>query len=40
MAESNIKAVIFDWGNVIATFDNEVFLTNLAGFCDKSVDEL
>jgi putative hydrolase of the HAD superfamily len=35
-----IKAVIFDFGNVICAFDNDVFLRGLLGHTDKRLEEL
>ena len=35
-----IKAIIFDFGNVVCQFDNNIFLTKIAEFTDKSVSEL
>ena len=35
-----IKAIIFDFGNVICTFDNNIFLEKIAQFTDKPVSEL
>ena len=35
-----IKAIIFDYGNVISGVDNNLFLKRISGFCDKSVSEL
>lgn len=35
-----IKAVIFDWGNVLYGFDNQIFLKNLKKHTPLSVDEL
>jgi putative hydrolase of the HAD superfamily len=35
-----IKAIIFDFGNVICTFDNNRFLGRIAKHTDKPVDEL
>jgi glucose-1-phosphatase len=35
-----IKAIIFDFGNVICTFDNGLFLTRISKYTDKSVEEL
>ncbi len=31
-----IRAVVFDWGDVIATFDNEIFIQYLASYTSKS----
>ncbi len=35
-----IKAIIFDYGNVISKVDNFLFLESISAFCDKSVSEL
>ena len=35
-----IKAIIFDFGDVICHFDNHLFLERIAKYTDKSVDEL
>lgn len=35
-----IKSVIFDFGNVIAGFDNQIFIQYLVGYTDKSPKEL
>jgi putative hydrolase of the HAD superfamily len=35
-----IRAVIFDFGNVICSFDNDTFLRNLLRYTDKRFDEL
>jgi len=35
-----IRAIIFDYGNVISRVDNNLFLKRISGFCDKSVPEL
>jgi epoxide hydrolase-like predicted phosphatase len=35
-----IKAIIFDFGNVICTFDNNIFLKKISHFSDKSLEEL
>lgn len=35
-----IKAVIFDFGNVICSFDNNIFVEKIAKFTDKSFQEL
>ncbi|MBI5663828.1 MAG: HAD family phosphatase [Nitrospirae bacterium] len=35
-----IRAIIFDYGNVISRVDNNKFLASISGFCDKSVTEL
>lgn len=35
-----IKAVIFDFGNVIATFDNDLFIERISKYSSKSVAEL
>jgi putative hydrolase of the HAD superfamily len=35
-----IKAVIFDFGNVICSFDNDAFLRSLLPYTDKRFDEL
>lgn len=35
-----IKAVIFDFGDVICHFDNRLFLERISHYTDKSVDEL
>ena len=35
-----IKGSIFDFGNVICTFDNSVFLKKISSFTNKSVKEL
>lgn len=35
-----IKAIIFDFGNVICTFDNNIFLQGIAKFTNKSIEEL
>ncbi|RLG14599.1 MAG: hypothetical protein DRN66_01580 [Candidatus Nanohalarchaeota archaeon] len=35
-----IKAIIFDFGNVISAFDNEIFLKEISKFSNKSVEEL
>ena len=35
-----IKAIIFDFGNVICTFDNDIFLQKISKFTGKSVEEL
>lgn len=35
-----IKAIIFDFGNVIAKFDNMIFLNEIAEYTDKTADEL
>lgn len=38
--EAPVKALLFDFGNVIATFDNDAFLTGLSGLCGKPAAEL
>ena len=35
-----IKAIIFDYGNVISALDNDLFLKEIAGFSEKTVSEL
>ena len=35
-----IKAIIFDFGNVIYHFDNNIFLDNISHFTDNTVPEL
>jgi putative hydrolase of the HAD superfamily len=35
-----IKAIIFDFGNVICKFDNNLFIQRISNFSDKSVPEL
>lgn len=35
-----IRAIIFDYGNVISGVDNNLFLERISGFCDRSVSEL
>jgi len=35
-----IRAIIFDYGNVISGVDNNLFLERISGFCDRSVPEL
>ena len=35
-----IKAIIFDYGNVISALDNNLFLKEIAGFSEKTVSEL
>lgn len=35
-----IRAIIFDYGNVISRVNNNLFLERISGFCDKSVSEL
>lgn len=35
-----IRAIIFDYGNVISGVDNNLFLERISGFSDKSVPEL
>ncbi len=35
-----IKAIIFDYGNVISTLDNNLFLKEIAGCSEKTVSEL
>ena len=35
-----IKAIVFDIGNVIITFDNNIFLKEISKFTNKSVSEL
>lgn len=35
-----IKAVIFDFGNVICSFDNDIFLRSLLRYTDRHFDEL
>ncbi|UCH80265.1 MAG: HAD family phosphatase [Nitrospiraceae bacterium] len=35
-----IKAVIFDYGNVISSLDNNIFIENIAKFSEKSAAEL
>ncbi len=35
-----IRAVIFDFGNVICSFDNDTFLRSLLRYTDKGFDEL
>lgn len=35
-----IKAIIFDFGNVIATFDNNKFLERISKYTEKTVSEL
>jgi putative hydrolase of the HAD superfamily len=37
---SLIKAVIFDFGNVIYNFDNNIFLENISKYTDKTPSEL
>lgn len=39
-AEADIKAVIFDFGNVICRFDNQVFTKRLAALCGKPAGAL
>lgn len=40
MPNYKIKAVIFDYGNVIAKFDNNIFLEKVSEFTNKTVSEL
>jgi len=40
MKASFIRAIIFDFGNVICTFDNRIFLKRLTAYTEKSVSEL
>lgn len=40
MNRKSLKAVIFDFGNVICKFDNNIFLKKISRFSDKSVQEL
>jgi len=35
-----IKAIIFDFGNVICTVDNNIFLEKISKFTDKNISEL
>ncbi len=35
-----IKAIVFDFGNVIYHFDNNIFLEKISGFTDKTASEL
>ncbi len=35
-----IQAIIFDFGNVIYHFDNNIFLENISSFTDKTASEL
>jgi len=35
-----IKAIIFDFGNVICTVDNNIFLERISKFADKTISEL
>ena len=35
-----IKAIIFDFGNVVCEFDNNIFLRKISEFTDKSISEL
>ena len=35
-----MKAVIFDFGNVVCSFDNDLFLRKLLRFTDRGFDEL
>ncbi len=35
-----IKAVVFDFGNVICRFDNNLFLERISNFSDKSVEQV
>ena len=35
-----IKAIIFDFGNVICSFDNNIFLEKISMFTNKSIPEL
>ncbi|HSL92111.1 MAG TPA: hypothetical protein VK863_05645, partial [Candidatus Limnocylindrales bacterium] len=35
-----IKAVIFDFGNVICSFDNDIFLRNLLRYTDMRFEDL
>jgi putative hydrolase of the HAD superfamily len=35
-----IKAIIFDFGNVVCEFDNNIFLRKISEFTDKSTSEL
>ena len=35
-----VKAIIFDFGDVICNFDNYLFLERISKYTDKSVDEL
>ncbi|MHC4270182.1 MAG: HAD family hydrolase [Planctomycetota bacterium] len=35
-----IKAIIFDFGNVICHFDNNIFLEKISSFTDKTASEL
>jgi len=35
-----IKAIIFDFGNVICSFDRDIFINKIAKFSNKSVSEL
>jgi epoxide hydrolase-like predicted phosphatase len=35
-----IRAIIFDYGNVISRVDNHLFLERISAFCDKSAAEL
>ncbi|EKE20805.1 MAG: hypothetical protein ACD_7C00469G0003 [uncultured bacterium] len=35
-----IKGIIFDFGNVICTFDNDIFLKKISSFTNKSIKEL
>ncbi len=35
-----IRAVIFDFGNVLCTFDNNIFLGKLSRNCGKTIEEL
>lgn len=35
-----VKAIIFDFGNVICHFDNNIFLEKISSFTDRTVSEL
>ena len=39
-SEATIKAVLFDFGNVVCRFDNDRFLEGLAALCGKPADML
>ncbi len=38
--EAPVKAILFDFGNVVCTFDNARFLEGLSGLCGKSTETL
>ena len=35
-----IKAIVFDFGNVICKFDNGIFTKNISKYTNKSIEEI